>query len=65
MLAGVGLLGAHLRLGLGLRFVRPAAQEFLAQLAQFLDHSLLGGVGIGAVGDRLVERVQEVVQARA
>jgi hypothetical protein len=59
------MLGAHLRLDLGLRFVRPTAEEFLAQLAQFLDHSLLGGVGIGTVGDGLVEHVQEVVQARA
>lgn len=57
------MLGAHLGLGLRIGFVRPATEKFLAELAQFLDHALLGGVGIGAVGHRLVERVQKVVQA--
>lgn len=64
MLAGVGVLGADLRLGLSLRFVRPTPEDFLAELPEFLDHSFFGGVGVGAVGDGLVERVQQVVQAR-
>ncbi len=65
MLAGVGVLGADLRLGLGLRFVRPTPEDFLAELPEFLDHSFLGGVGVGAVGHGLLKGVQEVVQARA
>ena len=63
MLAGVGMLDAHLRLGVGVGFVRPAVEHGLAQWAQFHDHALLGGVGVGAVGDGLVEGVEEVVQA--
>ncbi len=65
MLAGVGMLGAHLRLGAGVGFVRPVAEDFLAELAEFLDHALLGSMGGGAVGDGLVERVEDVVQAGA
>ena len=62
MLAGVGMLGAHLRLGLGLRFVRPVAQDFLPKLAEFFDHALFGGMGIRAVGHGSVERVENVMQ---
>ena len=63
MLAGVGMLGAHLRLGVGVGFVRPVAQDFLAELAEFFDHALLGGMGVAAIDDGLVERVEEVMQA--
>lgn len=65
MLAGLGMLGAHLRLRAGSGFVRPVAEDFLAELAEFLDHTLLGGVGVGAVGDGSVERVEDVMQAGA
>ena len=57
------MLAAHLRLRVGVAFVRPATENLLTQLAQFLDHTLFGGVGVGAVGDGLIECVEEVVQA--
>ncbi len=44
--------------------MRPAAEDFLTELPEFLDHSLLGGVGVGAVGDGLLKRVEKVVEAR-
>ena len=57
------MLGAYL--GLGMRLVRPAVEEFLTELAQFLDHALLGGVGIGAVDDGFSGRVVDVMEAGA
>ena len=57
------MLAAHVGLGVGCRFVRPVTEDGLAELAEFLDHAFLGGVGIGAVGDGLVQCVDDVVQA--
>lgn len=58
------MLGAHLCLGLRPGFARPAAEKFLAELAQLVDHAFLGGVGVGAVGDGRIQRIEEVVEAR-
>jgi hypothetical protein len=59
------MCGAHLRLGVSLRFLRPPAEDFLAELPEFFDHAILGAVGIGAVGGGLIQRVEEVMQAGA
>jgi hypothetical protein len=45
--------------------VHPAALEFLADMAQILDHAFLGGASIGTVGHGSVDHVQIVIQAGA
>ena len=62
MLDGLGMLAGHLRLGVGGGFARPVAEDFLTELAHLPDHALLGGMGIGAVGDGVVERVEDMMQ---
>jgi thiamine monophosphate synthase len=46
-------------------FVRPATEDVLTELAEFLDHALLGRVSIGTIGDGLIERVDEVMETGA
>ena len=61
--AGVRMLRAHLRLGMGVGFHGPLAQHFLAELTQLRAHSLLGAMGVAAVGDGLVQVIGQCVQA--
>ena len=61
--AGLGMVRGHLGLGLRVGLLRPLAEDFLPELAQFCEDPLLGGVRVTAVGDGVIECVEKVVQA--
>ena len=61
--AGLGMLRGHLGLRVRVGFVRPLTEGFLSELAQWLEDALFGDVRVAAVGDGVIERVEEVVQA--
>ena len=62
--AGLGMVRGHLGLGLRVGLLRPLAEDFLPELAQFCEDPLLGDMGIAPVGDGVIERVEKVMQTR-
>jgi len=53
----------HLGLGVGVGFLRPLAQEFLGQLPHLGAHAFLGFISGAVVGDGLIQRVGQFMQA--
>ena len=59
--ASVRVLGGHLRLGVVVGFAGPVREQLVPQLADLLEDARFGLIGIGAVADRLVEAVHDLM----